>query len=41
MAETKVDKISLKQLETEMAKGYSQKQALARLTMGTEEKKGK
>ncbi len=36
-----IDKITLAQLEKEMAKGYSQKQALARLAGGTTEKKGK
>lgn len=38
------DKITLEQIEKEMAKGYSQKQAIARLAMKTEEsttKKGK
>ncbi len=36
-----IDKITLAQIEKEMAKGLSQKQAIARIAMKTEEKKGK
>ncbi len=38
MAEKKVDKITLAEIEKEMAKGLTQKQAIARLGMGTKEK---
>ncbi len=38
MAETKVDKISLKQLEAEMAKGIPQKQAISNLAMKNNKK---
>lgn len=36
-----IDKITLKQIEAEMQKGYSQNQAIARIVLKTEEKKGK
>lgn len=36
-----IDKITLAQIEKEMAKGYSQKQAIARIAMQTEEKNRK